>query len=122
MGSIKDRAENLMIVDLMRNDLGRVCRIGSVRAPRLFELETHPTVFHLVYTVTGELDEGRDVVDLLRASFPGGSVTGAPKIRAIEIIDELEPHRRGVYCGGIGVIRFRREHAPEHGDPHSDPG
>jgi para-aminobenzoate synthetase component 1 len=106
MASVKDRAENLMIVDLMRNDLGRVCRVGSVRAPHLFELEKHPTVFHLVSTVTGELDEGRDVVDLLRASFPGGSVTGAPKIRAIEIIDELEPHRRGVYCGGIGVIDF----------------
>lgn len=106
LSSEKDRAENVMIVDLVRNDLGRVCSIGSVRVPALFELERHPTVFHLVSTITGELTEGKDVVDLLRASFPGGSVTGAPKIRAMEIIDELEPHRRGIYCGGIGFLSF----------------
>ena len=102
--SEKDRAENVMIVDLLRNDLSRVCRPGTVRVPELFALEHHPTVHHLVSTVIGELDPAADAVDLLRASFPGGSITGAPKVRAMEIIAELEPTQRAVYCGSIGYI------------------
>ncbi|HKJ89277.1 MAG TPA: anthranilate synthase component I family protein, partial [Gammaproteobacteria bacterium] len=104
--SPKDRAENVMIVDLLRNDLGRVCVPGSVRTPELFVLESFPTVHHLVSTVTGELPGGRDALDLLRACFPGGSITGAPKIRAMEIIEEVEPHRRSVYCGSIGYMGY----------------
>jgi para-aminobenzoate synthetase component 1 len=100
--SAKDRAENLMIVDLMRNDLSRVCDPGTVRVPELFTLERYATVHHLVSTVVGRLAEGRDVFDLVRATFPGGSITGAPKLRAMEIIAELEPSQRSVYCGSLG--------------------
>ena len=103
-GSEKDAAELNMIVDLMRNDLGRVCRYGSVRVEQPRTIESHPTVHHGVATVTGELHHGKDLFDLLHATLPGGSITGAPKVRAMQIIDELEPTRRGPYCGAIGLI------------------
>jgi para-aminobenzoate synthetase component 1 len=109
LASPKDRAENLMIVDLLRNDLGRSCRIGSVRVPELFALESYPNVHHLVSAVTGELAQGKDALDLLAASFPGGSITGAPKIRAMQIIDELEPTRRSIYCGSLLYVDVRGE-------------
>ena len=102
--SAKDRAENVMIVDLLRNDLSRVCRPGTVRVPELFAIEHHPTVHHLVSTVVGEIEPGAGAVELIRAAFPGGSITGAPKVRAMEIIAELEPTQRGVYCGSVGYL------------------
>ena len=102
----KDRAENVMIVDLLRNDLGRVCEYGSVTVPRVCELETYRYVHHLVSEVRGKLRPGLTPFDLLRAAFPGGSVTGAPKVRAMEIIAELEPTARGPYCGSVGFIGF----------------
>jgi para-aminobenzoate synthetase component 1 len=102
--SIKDQAELNMIVDLERNDLGRVCEIGSVKVTNPREIESHPTVFHGVATIEGQLRKDVGLVELLRATFPGGSVTGAPKIRAMEIIEELEPVRRGPYCGAIGYL------------------
>jgi len=102
--SPKDRAENLMIVDLMRNDLGRVAEPGSVRVPELFVVEPFPAVHHLVSTITARLPASRTACDVLRAAFPGGSITGAPKVRAMEIIDALEPHRRNAWCGSIGYI------------------
>ncbi|MBY7867347.1 aminodeoxychorismate synthase component 1 [Vibrio fluvialis] len=100
----KDQAENLMIVDLLRNDIGRVAKPGSVHVPKLFDIESFPAVHHLVSTIRAELDSQYDCADLLRACFPGGSITGAPKVRAMEIIEEIEPHRRSAYCGSIGYI------------------
>ncbi|UYI46007.1 aminodeoxychorismate synthase component I [Vibrio natriegens] len=100
----KDQAENLMIVDLLRNDIGRVASPGSVHVPKLFDIESFPAVHHLVSTIRADLDEQYSPADLLRACFPGGSITGAPKVRAMQIIEELEPHRRSAYCGSIGYL------------------
>ncbi len=104
--SAKDRAENVMIVDLVRNDFGRACRFGSIHVPELMTIEDHATVFQMVSTVRGQLVEGKDPIDLIRACFPGGSMTGAPKIEAMKIIDELEPVKRGIYSGSIGYLGF----------------
>jgi para-aminobenzoate synthetase component 1 len=104
--SAKDRAENVMIVDLLRNDLGKCCVAGTIAAAPLFEIESFASVHHLVSTVTGQLAPGQHAVDLIRACFPGGSITGAPKHRAMQIIEALEPQRRSVYCGCIGYLGF----------------
>lgn len=104
--STKDRAENLMIVDLLRNDISKNCEIGSVKAKPLFQLQSFANVHHLVSFITGTLRVGKTAIDLLRDCFPGGSITGAPKLRAMQVIEELEPHSRGVYCGAIGYIGF----------------
>ena len=102
--SEKDKSELLMIVDLERNDLNKACIPGSVKVTELFQVETYATVFHLVSNIEGDLEEGRTVMDLLDAAFPGGSITGAPKYRAMEIIDELERGKRGLYTGSVGYL------------------
>ncbi|BBI52000.1 hypothetical protein HORIV_44210 [Vreelandella olivaria] len=107
LSSTKDRAENVMIVDLLRNDLGRVCQPGTIRVPQLCHLESYPNVHHLVSVVQGTLASAYTPLALLKAAFPGGSITGAPKIRAMQIIDELEPCQRSVYCGSLGYVDVR---------------
>ena len=104
--SEKDQAENVMIVDLVRNDFGRVCRFGSINVSRLMHIETYATVFQMVSTVSGYLATDRDALDLIRATFPGGSMTGAPKIEAMKILNQIEPVRRGIYSGAIGYIDY----------------
>lgn len=104
--SEKDRAENLMIVDLLRNDLGINCKNGSIKVDKLFEIETFANVHHLVSTITGEVDKESSIYNLIKDAFPGGSITGAPKLRSMQIIEELEPNNRHVYCGSIGYIGF----------------
>lgn len=107
LGAEKDRAENLMIVDLLRNDLSKFCKPHSVKVPSLFSLESYPAVHHMVSTVVGELKDDASAYDLMKGAFPGGSITGAPKVRAMQIIQEIEPDKRAIYCGTIGYIGIR---------------
>lgn len=104
--SAKDQAENLMIVDLLRNDIGKNCETGSVNVEKLFQLQSFANVHHLVSIISAKLHQNSTVIDLLKGCFPGGSITGAPKVRAMQIIEELEPNRRGIYCGAVGYISF----------------
>lgn len=106
LNSEKDKAELLMIVDLERNDLGKIAKTGTVKVTELFHLEEYPTVYHLVSTVVAEVSDEHDAVDCITATFPGGSITGAPKIRSMQVIDELEPTQRNIYTGSIGYIGF----------------
>ncbi len=106
LASEKDRAENIMIVDLLRNDLSKVCAPGTVHTPEICALETYEGLHHLTSSIVGELRDGMDAADVIAAAFPGGSITGAPKLRAMEIIDDLEPRQRGVFCGSVGYIGF----------------
>lgn len=109
LNSEKDKAENLMIVDLLRNDLSKHCQPHSVKVPHLFALESYPAVHHMVSTVTGELKTDATPFDVLAGAFPGGSITGAPKVRAMQIIEELEPDKRSIYCGSIGYVGIRQD-------------
>lgn len=109
LNSEKDKAENLMIVDLLRNDLGKTCEVGSIKVPKLFDLESYANVHHLVSTITGTIKSQNQHLSVFRHSFPGGSITGAPKIRAMEIIDELELHERSIYCGSIAYFSVNGE-------------
>ncbi|MDT0594400.1 aminodeoxychorismate synthase component I [Glaciecola petra] len=109
LASEKDKAENLMIVDLLRNDLSKHCLAGSVKVPQLFKLESYPAVHHMVSTVVGELKQQSSPFDILKGAFPGGSITGAPKIRAMQIIQELEPDKRSIYCGSIGYVGIKND-------------
>ncbi len=107
--SEKDRAENLMIVDLLRNDLSKHCQSHSVEVPKLFALESYPAVHHMVSTVVGKLKDNSSLYDLIEGAFPGGSITGAPKVRAMQVIQELEPNKRAIYCGSVGYIGIRND-------------
>ena len=120
MASEKDRAENVMIVDLLRNDISRTCQADSVKVVQLCEIEAYEHVLHLVSSVVGHLRDDCTPLDLVRCAFPGGSITGAPKVRAMEIIAELEPTARGAYCGSLGYVGFDGLDGSEYIDPHDN--